>query len=919
MIKDPAVRRVLYWAHVITPLLVVWLFVLHRLAGRRIKWKVGLRWAAVAAVFARAAADRPGPGPAALERRGAEAAASSTSSLARAHRDRQLHPRARCSPTTAYCQECHPDIHDAWSASVHRFSSFNNPAYLFSVRETRKVSLERDGNVQASRWCAGCHDPVPFSQRRVRRSRTSTTSNDPAGPGRHHLHGLPRDHARQQPARQRRLHHRGAAPLSVRLQREPDRCSGSTTSWSRPSPSSTRRRSSSRSTRPPSSAPPATRSTCRSSSTTTSSCAARTTTTRSCSPASPATARRASTTRPRPQANCTGCHMPLRASDDFGAKDFDGTGKLTDPQPPLPGGEHRHPAAGRPAPTGRIEAHRKFNEGVDARRPLRRARGRHRSTAQLLAPLRPAVPALAPRPALPARGRGPHGEDRPPLHAGHGRLERGLGRPDGQERRPRDRPQRRPGRRAAGSTPGRTSSTSTCSTASGNRIDRRNPQDIFVPLYNHQIPPGAADVVHYLLEVPADAGEPITVEAKLRYRKFDTTYMQHVYGAGLHERPAGPRRSPPTRVTFPVAGARRDATARSRTPRRRRGPSGSAGTTTASACCARAASRKGELRAGRGGVPESRGARPARRPAQPGAASTSRRARSRTSRSRRSSARRASTRPPPPWSLAWFTGLVNKQNGNLDEAIANFQSVAGGVEPRAARARLRLQQGLQPAQRAGPDPPRARQAGARRSAAGAARRAAARVGVVVRAHARASTPRTSPRTTTCPCIRKQLGDEEPRAASTSSSTRSTSPTTTRATAPSRSRARADPAANHAAEAIVIYDLQRPGAFELPADAYADAAGGALGLTEEERKDPSATRARAASRRTPRRSALRATTLSTTTTGCPRTTRSSAAPSAGRWWSRASPAVLVLAGVGIAEAGARRPGRPRHRPPTRRSR
>ncbi len=64
----------------------------------------------------------------------------------------------------------------------------------------------------------------------------------------------------------------------------------------------------------------------------------------------------------------------------------------------------------------------------------------------------------------------------------------------------------------------------------GNRIDRRNPQDIFTPLYNHQIPPGAADVVHYGLEVPADVDEPITVEAKLRYRKFDTTYMQHVYG-----------------------------------------------------------------------------------------------------------------------------------------------------------------------------------------------------------------------------------------------------------------------------------------------------------------------------------------------------------------------------------------------------
>ncbi len=40
----------------------------------------------------------------------------------------------------------------------------------------------------------------------------------------------------------------------------------------------------------------------------------------------------------------------------------------------------------------------------------------------------------------------------------------------------------------------------------GNRIDRRNPQDIFTPLYNHQIPPGAATVVHYKLHVPEDSG-----------------------------------------------------------------------------------------------------------------------------------------------------------------------------------------------------------------------------------------------------------------------------------------------------------------------------------------------------------------------------------------------------------------------------
>ncbi len=36
----------------------------------------------------------------------------------------------------------------------------------------------------------------------------------------------------------------------------------------------------------------------------------------------------------------------------------------------------------------------------------------------------------------------------------------------------------------------------------GNRIDRRNPQDIFVPLYNKQIPPGAGQVVHFGLDVP---------------------------------------------------------------------------------------------------------------------------------------------------------------------------------------------------------------------------------------------------------------------------------------------------------------------------------------------------------------------------------------------------------------------------------
>ena len=66
----------------------------------------------------------------------------------------------------------------------------------------------------------------------------------------------------------------------------------------------------------------------------------------------------------------------------------------------------------------------------------------------------------------------------------------------------------------------------------GNRIDRRNAQDIFVPLYNKQIPPGAGQVVHFGLEVPKGEKGPITLEARVNYRKFDRTYMNFIYGKG---------------------------------------------------------------------------------------------------------------------------------------------------------------------------------------------------------------------------------------------------------------------------------------------------------------------------------------------------------------------------------------------------
>ena len=46
---------------------------------------------------------------------------------------------------------------------------------------------------------------------------------------------------------------------------------------------------------------------------------------------------------------------------------------------------------------------------------------------------------------------------------------------------------------------GRISSTCSCWTRTATASDRRNAQDIFTPLYNHQIPPGAGQTVHYEL------------------------------------------------------------------------------------------------------------------------------------------------------------------------------------------------------------------------------------------------------------------------------------------------------------------------------------------------------------------------------------------------------------------------------------
>ncbi|MEM6797694.1 MAG: multiheme c-type cytochrome, partial [Acidobacteriota bacterium] len=161
VVKDPGVRSVAYWAHVVSPILAAWLFVLHRLAGARIRWHIGRRWAAVALVSGLVMVLWQAQDPRSWNVEGPESAEEYFfPSLARTATGDFIPEKVLYN--NHYCQECHQDTHASWANSVHHFSSFNNEPYLFSVIETRQVAFARDGDVRAARFCAGCHDPVVF-------------------------------------------------------------------------------------------------------------------------------------------------------------------------------------------------------------------------------------------------------------------------------------------------------------------------------------------------------------------------------------------------------------------------------------------------------------------------------------------------------------------------------------------------------------------------------------------------------------------------------------------------------------------------------------------------------------------------------------------------------------------------------------
>ena len=53
------------------------------------------------------------------------------------------------------CERCHQDVYKQWFSSVHHFSSFNNQWYRKSIEYMQDVV-----GTKPSKWCGGCHDPA---------------------------------------------------------------------------------------------------------------------------------------------------------------------------------------------------------------------------------------------------------------------------------------------------------------------------------------------------------------------------------------------------------------------------------------------------------------------------------------------------------------------------------------------------------------------------------------------------------------------------------------------------------------------------------------------------------------------------------------------------------------------------------------
>ena len=150
-IRNMTTRRIVYWLHVVCPLAAIWLYWLHRLAGPRIHWRIGGIYLACVGGVVLAMVALQSQDPRKWNQQGPEEGLKYFEpSLARTSTGSFIPEHVLMNDE--YCLKCHPDVYDGWFHSAHHLSSFNNPAYLVSVRETREQVMKRDGTVKASRW-----------------------------------------------------------------------------------------------------------------------------------------------------------------------------------------------------------------------------------------------------------------------------------------------------------------------------------------------------------------------------------------------------------------------------------------------------------------------------------------------------------------------------------------------------------------------------------------------------------------------------------------------------------------------------------------------------------------------------------------------------------------------------------------------
>ena len=788
-IRDPLGRESLYWLHVIAPLVLAWLFILHRLAGSRIRWGTGI-----------------GIGVASIGLSVAGVWLSETQRV-----ERTLAPEPYFFPSLArpadgrfidaadlmrdeYCAGCHQDIHAQWQYSAHRFASFNNPAYLFSVRNTRQMAMARDGDVRAARFCAGCHDPVPlfsgafddpdFDDVKHPTADAGITCvachaieqlNSPRGNA-DYLISAPEHYPfafsddprlvwlngiliKGKPSFHKKtflkpLHksaefcgtcHKVHLPEELnhyrwlRGQNHYDSYLLSGVSGHGV----------------------------------------------------------ASFYYPDQAVDsCNECHMPLTPSSDFGAKPDTLTGTMA-----IHG--HHFPAANTAIPhlldmpPGVNEKHRSIlknslrvdvfavREGVNIEAPVDDA-------------IRPSVPMLKPGSTylidIVIRT----------LTLGHLFSE---GTADSNQI----------WLDVAATTEGKTIGRSGALRNSdggldpwshfvnayvldrrGTRIDRRNAEDIFTKLYDHQIPPGAADVIQYRLEIPASVTSPIELTARLQYRKFDTAYTRAFLGDAFVRNDLPVTTIAEDRVVFPNNGA--SQTDSPAIPEWQRWNDYGIGLLRKP--------DRGQLRQAEAAF------RHVIKLHRPEGALNLARVLLREGRLDEAvdALQSASTQGAYPWSIDWFGGLVDLQNGNLDAAIDAFNALTQTNYPEA-RARgfdfsldYRLQNTL-----AQTLFERSKLAASDRMEVEWLDRAANRYQQSLQidpenvtahyglAQVYARLDRSTQAEKHRQLHQKYRRDDNAHDLALASARRS------------------DPAANHASEAVVIYELQRRGAYGLPVD------------------------------------------------------------------------------------------------------